>query len=178
MRIRLFIGMPLLKPIRYLVKALVAQDSARQLAAGFAIGMAVGLIPKTSLLFHLGLVLLCMTQVNLAAGYCAAAVFGLASPVFDPLFHAIGALLLVKAAFLKPLWTALYNLPVVPWTAFNNTVVLGSSLVGAALAYPVYRLTVPVFEKYRQKVGAKLREMKVVQLLLGAQVAGKLGGGS
>ena len=34
----------LLKPLRYLAQALAGMDSAKQLAAGFALGMAVGLI--------------------------------------------------------------------------------------------------------------------------------------
>ena len=39
---------------------------------------------------------------------------------------------------LKPLWTCLYSLPVVPWTKFNNTVVLGNLVLGLLLYAPVY----------------------------------------
>lgn len=164
----------LLKPLRLLAKALAALDSPRQLAAGLALGFAVGLIPKTSLLAHLGLVLLCAVQVNLAAAYAAAALASLASLPADPLAHAVGEALLVKAAFLKPLWTALYNLPVVPWTGFNNTVTLGWAVVGAALAYPLYRALVGPCERHAPALGARLKGYKAVQLLLGAEVGAKL----
>ncbi|MBI5595470.1 MAG: TIGR03546 family protein [Elusimicrobia bacterium] len=168
--------MPLLRPLRYLAKALVAVDSPRQLAAGLALGFALGLIPKTSLLATLGLVVLAALQVNLAAAYGAAALASLFSSLADPLAHAVGHALLVKAAFLAPLWTALYNLPVVPWTGFNNTVTLGWTVLGALLAYPIYRAAVPWCERYRESIGARLRQYKVVQLLLGADLGSKAAG--
>ncbi|HBL17131.1 MAG: hypothetical protein A2X36_04510 [Elusimicrobia bacterium GWA2_69_24] len=171
-------SLDLLKPLRFLAKGLAGMDSASQLAAGFALGMAVGLIPKSSLFSHLGLILLCLVQVNLAAAYGAVALFAVLSPLFDPASHAIGSLLLIRTQALQPLWSSLYNLPIVPWTEFNNTVVLGSLLLGAALAYPVYRLSIPFFERYRETFGARLRKFKLVKLLLGAEVAGKLGVGS
>lgn len=164
----------LLKPLRLLAKALAALDSPRQLAAGLALGFAVGLVPKSSLLAHLGLVLVCAVQVNLAAGYGAAALASLLAPFLDPLAHAVGSALLVKAAFLKPLWTALYNLPVVPWTGFNNTVTLGWAVIGAALGWPLYRVLLGPCERHAPALGERLKKYKAVQLLLGAELGTKL----
>lgn len=168
--------MPLLRPLRYLAQALAAVDSPRQLAAGLALGFALGLIPKTSLLAPLGLIVLAALQVNLAAAYGAAALASLCAPLADPVAHALGRVLLVKAAFLTPLWTALYNLPLVPWTGFNNTVTLGWTVLGALSAYPLYRAALPWCERYRETVGAKLRRFKLVQLLLGADLGSKVVG--
>lgn len=162
-----------LKPLRLLAKALAALDSPKQLAAGLALGFAVGLIPKTSLLAALGLILLCAIQVNLAAAYAAAALASLVSLPIDPLAHAVGDALLVKASFLRPLWTALYNMPVVPWTGFNNTVTLGWVVLGVAAAYPLYRLCLGPCERYAPALGARLKRFKIVQLLLGAEVGAK-----
>lgn len=163
----------LLKPLRLLAKALAALDSPKQLAAGLALGFAVGLVPKTSLLAALGLVLLAAVQVNLAAAYAAAALASLVALPADPLAHAVGDALLVKAAFLRPLWTALYNAPIVPWTGFNNTVTLGWAVLGAAAAYPLYRLLLGPCERYAPALGARLKRFKAVQLLLGAEVGAK-----
>ncbi|MFA6030824.1 MAG: TIGR03546 family protein [Elusimicrobiota bacterium] len=164
----------LLRPFRYLAQALAAQDSPRQLAAGFALGAFAGLVPKSSIVSTLALVLIAATQVNPAAGYGAAALFSLLSPLADPLTHRIGALLLVDAAPLSPLWTRLYNVPVVPWTGFNNTVTLGSILLGLALLGPLYLLMTRVFARYRDAFGAKIRRLRVIGLLLGAETAGKV----
>lgn len=164
----------LLRPFRYLAQALAAEDSPRQLAAGFALGAFAGLVPKSSIVSTLALVLIAATQVNPAAGYGAAALFSLLSPLLDPLTHRLGALLLVDASPLVPLWTRLYNLPVVPWTGFNNTVTLGSTLVGLALLGPLYLLMTRVFARYRDAFGARIRRLRLIQLLLGAETAGKV----
>jgi hypothetical protein len=63
----------------------------------------------------------------------------------------------------------------VPWTHFNNSVVLGSLLLGIALLYPVYRLSEPRFEKYAPKLEQRLKKFKVVKLLWGTEWAGRLG---
>lgn len=159
--------------LRKLAQALAAQDTPRQLAAGFALGAAAGLIPKSSLFSHLLLIVLAASRANVATGFVAAALFSALGAPLDGLLHPIGAALLT-AGPLKPLFTWAYNLPIVPWTRFNNTVVLGALLVGAAIAYPVYRGMIPVFETYSETVGARLRKFKIVQLLLGADLASKL----
>ena len=54
--------------------------------------------------------------------------------IFDPVFHAIG-LQLLEAPSLRGLWTSMYNTPLVPYTNFNNTVVLQrGGLAGARRA--------------------------------------------
>lgn len=162
-----------LKPLRLLAKALAALDSPKQLAAGLALGFAVGLVPKSSLLAALGLVFLAGIQVNLAAAYTAAALASLVALPADPLAHVVGDALLVRTGFLRPLWTALFNLPVVPWTGFNNTVTLGWVVLGPAAAYPLYRLALGPCERHAPALGARLKRFKVVQLLLGAEVGAK-----
>jgi uncharacterized protein (TIGR03546 family) len=168
----------LLKPLRYLAKALAAQDSPKQLAAGFALGLAAGLIPKTSLLAHLALVGLCLTTANLGAGYAAAFLAPLATPLTDRIADPLGRFLLVELEALGPLWTFLYNLPVVPWTAFNNTIVLGSTALGLLIAYPAYRLSEPLFARYQARFGERFRRFKIVQLLLGAELGERFRGPS
>jgi hypothetical protein len=71
------------------------------------------------------------------------------SGLFDPLFHSIGQTLLTAPA-LQVLYTRLYELPFAPWTAFNNTIVCGSALVGLTAFYPTYRLSLPVFELWHR----------------------------
>lgn len=164
-----------LKPLRYAAKALAAQDRPEQLAAGFALGALAGLIPKTSLLAHVLLVVLSLIQVNLAAGYLAVLLFSAIAGIFDPLTHAIGSFLLESAA-LRGLFTGLYNMPVIPWTEFNNTVVLGSFALGCAAFFPLYKAMIPAWKRYQAAFGERFRKFKVVQLLLGAELAGKLKG--
>jgi len=166
--------MGFLRPLRFIVKALVAEDSPKQLAAGIALGMVVGLIPKTSLLSTLGFVLICLLQVNLAAGYASVAVFSIVAPMLDPIAHRIGEFFLIQTPGLAPLWTALYNVPILPWTGFNNTVVLGSTVVGLVAVFPFYKVMVPLCDRYRKTVAQRLKKFKFVQLLLGANLMDKV----
>ena len=53
---------------------------------------------------------------------------------------AVGRKLLLETPALTPLWTALYNVPVVPLTNFNNTVTLGSLIVSVVAWLPLFFL--------------------------------------
>jgi len=158
-------------PLRLLATSLVAERSPRQLAAGFALGMVLGLVPKGNLTaVGLGLVLF-TCRVNLGAGLLAAAVFSWAGVWFDPAADDLGHLLL-GAGWLTPLWTALYNVPVARWSGFNNTVVLGNLGLGLILFYPVYVVSLAVFERIARPVGMWVRKYRLAAVLFGAEVAG------
>ena len=45
---------------------------------------------------------------------------------------------LLTAPSLRPLWTTCYNMPLVPYTNFNNTVVLESLVGWLVLVVPIY----------------------------------------
>ncbi len=163
----------LLRPLRFLAQALTAEATPRQCALGFSMGMIVGLVPKGNLTAVALMTLMCACRINLGAAMIATFLFSWIGLLTDPLSHEIGQGILTLDA-LQPLFTELYNMPVAPWTAFNNTVVLGSLILGLLLFYPVFRLSTPPFEKFVPKIQEKLRQKKVVAWLLGAEWTGKL----
>ena len=63
-----------------------------------------------------------------------------------------------------------------PWTDFNNSIVLGSLVIGLLLLYPMYRLSKPVFARYTVKVAAWAKRYWLTRVLLGAEFAERLGG--
>lgn len=164
----------LLRPVRFLAKAVTSESTPRQLALGFALGLLIGLVPKGNLIAVTLVVMLGAMKVNLGAGMLAAFAFSWIGVLTDPLTHRIG-LSVLEVPSLRPFWTGLHNIPLMPWTHFNNTVVLGSFLLGVALMYPVYRLSEPLFAKYMPRVEERVRKFKVVQLLWGTEWAGRLG---
>lgn len=164
-----------LQPVRFVAEALTEESSGRQLALGFSMGMVVGLVPKGNLTAVVLMTILCASRVNLGAGLAAAFLFSWAGLVIDPLTHHLGLALLSIDA-LAPFYTLLSDAPLVPWTRFNNSVVLGSFVLGLCLFYPVFRFTQPLFERNLPRLTARLREFKIVQLLWGAQWASKLKG--
>jgi uncharacterized protein (TIGR03546 family) len=164
----------IIKPLRMACKALLAQSSPGQLSMGLAMGVLVGLVPKGNLLaIVLGMVL-AATRVNLGIAAAAIVACTFASSFLDPVSDRIGVWLLSQPQ-LHSLWTQLYNTPVMPWTAFNNSVVLGSLVLGLVLLYPLHRLTRPLFERYSAAVSLWAQKFWLTRLLLGAEWASRLG---
>src|SRR5476651_1276880 len=72
------------RSLRTVIAALLAGDSPRQLAAGFAIGMVLGLVPKGNLIALSLCVLVFSLRVNTSLALVAAAAFSWAGAVLDP----------------------------------------------------------------------------------------------
>ena len=163
----------LIRPLRFLAQSLMIDATPRQLAWGFSLGMVIGLVPKGNLTAILLMALLGSLRVNLAAGALGIFIFTWVGMLLDPISHRLGFFLLTRES-LAPLWIALYDTNLVPWTAFNNTVVLGSTLIGLILLYPVYSQLRPLLEKIPPEWADKARKFKIVQLLRGGELAEKL----
>ena len=161
-----------LRPFRFLAKALTSEVTPRRMALGCALGLWVGLVPKGNLTGIALMMVLGTLRVNLGAGLLTAFVFSWIGSLTDPLTDRIGGLML-SAEWLRPLWTAMYDTPLLPWTGFNNSVVLGSFLLGMLLLYPCYRLTEPLFARYTPDIAERLGRFKVVQFIWGADIAAK-----
>ena len=119
------------------------------------------------------LLLVSSTRANLGLMLLTAFSFSWVGPIVDPVTHVIGHSLLTYEP-LRPMWIAMMNTPVVPWTDFNNTVVLGSFALGLVLVYPLYRATLPFFERYTPDISERLLRFRAVQLLWGAEFGGRL----
>ncbi len=125
---------------RKVIHALVAYGAPTQLAAGFTIGMIVGLMPKGNLIALSLCVLLFSLRVNKGLSIIAIVLFSWIGPACDPLTHKLGASALGSQS-LQACYASVFNRPFGPWLGFDNTVVTGSLLLGLYLAYPVYWLS-------------------------------------
>ena len=138
------------RPFKFLWHALVNENTPRQLAWGVALGMLIGLVPKDNLIAVALAALLFSLRVNLRAAMIAAFVCTWIGMLMDPFFNHIGYVILT----FKPLESSLTNVyrwPYMPWTAFNNTVVMGSFVVGVLQLYPTYRFSRRYFENRQNK---------------------------
>lgn len=171
-----------LRPLRQTVGVLLAHDSPRQVAAGVAIGVVLGLVPKGNLIaVALGVALLAL-RVNKPAGLAAATFCSWIGVAGDPFFHRLGAKLLGVDS-LQPSLVWLYEQPLGPWIGFNNTVVLGALVTGLYAAYPCYLLSHMIAEKVQPPIAKWLLRYKVARALMGIDLTSRLnaagiGGGS
>ena len=153
--------MLLLKLLQWLIKALHSEGTPGQVAAGLALGAILGLTPLMSL--HNAFVFACIMLLNVSfpGAMLGWALFVPVGFLLDPLFDRLGAALLLHTPAFTPLWTSLFNVPVVPLTNFNNTVVLGSLVFALAFTAPCYWGGRWAVARYRATVGERVRNSRL-----------------
>lgn len=164
--------MLLLKLIQSLVKTLHSEGTPGQVAAGLALGSILGLTPLVSLHNAVVVGLIVLMNVSIPGAMLGWALFTPIGFLLDPLFDAIGRALLLGAPALRPLWTALYNVPVVPLASFNNTVVLGSLVVSLVLGVPVFYGARWGVTRYRATVAERVRRSALYRAVAASKLYG------
>lgn len=149
----------LLKLIQSIIKTLHSEGTPGQVAAGMALGAALGLTPLMNVHNLVVFSLLVLLNVSFGGGMLGWALFVPLGFMLDPLFHAIG-LGLLEAPSLRGLWTTMFNAPLVPYTNFNNTIVLGSVVGWLALAVPIFFAARWGVARYRATIGQRVQQSK------------------
>jgi len=158
-----------IKLLRNIVKILQADISPNQIAYGFAVGLFLGLVP--GILFKSAFfVLIMILRVNAGAAFLAGAIFGVVGFFLDPLADMLGYFVL-NLDFLKGLWSALYNMPIIPFTKFNNSIVMGNIVLSAILFYPAVFGTKKFLPYYRKRWRDKVASWKIVKLLTAGKIS-------
>lgn len=159
----------IVKLIQSLLGALHSEGTPGQLAAGIALGSIMGLTPLVNLHNAVVFALIVLLNVSFAGGMLGWAVFVPVGFVLDPLFDWIGHQLLF-AESLRSVWTTLYNMPIVPLTNFNNTIVLGSLVFALLFFVPFFFLARWVVTRYRATIGARVRQSKWYRALTASKL--------
>jgi uncharacterized protein (TIGR03546 family) len=126
--------------VRGLARSLAARTSPTQLALGFTLGVIIGVMPKTNLITLALCVVLFSLRCNKGLGLAAAVAFSFLGHSIDPFTHKVG-LAVLSIHSLQATYAWALNMPLGPWVGFNNTVVLGTLLLGLYVAYPVFWLS-------------------------------------
>ncbi|MFN9642820.1 MAG: hypothetical protein ACK56W_22750 [Pirellula sp.] len=131
------------------VESLTHHRSPSAIAAGTSFGVALGLIPKDSLLALALLLAILLLSVN----QIAACVFAIGLSLFSGwtigITHAVGNIVLqsdVVASFIG----SLYQLPLIPWFRLENTAVMGGTVIGALLWLPMFLLSLRFCNQVRE----------------------------
>ena len=160
---------PVIGTLNKVVKILHSDASPSQIAGGACFGMIMGLTPLYNVHNLLVLLLVLIIRVNPGSVVLSWGLFSLAAFVFDPLFHRAGMAILKHPA-LVPYWTELYNIPLMTWTNFNNSVVMGSLAVSLALFIPAF-LSVALFvNAYRKGLKERMDKWKLVKVVKGSRL--------
>ncbi|HEX7337432.1 MAG TPA: TIGR03546 family protein [Gemmatimonadales bacterium] len=158
----------LIKLIQSLIKTLHSAGTPGQVAAGMALGAALGLTPLMSLHNLLVFSLLVLLNVSFGGGMLGWMVFVPVGFLLDPLFHKIG-LSLLTAPGLRDFWTDWTNTPILPFTNFNNTIVLGSFVFWLVMAVPIFVAARYGVTRYRATVGERVRQSRFYKAVTASQ---------
>jgi uncharacterized protein (TIGR03546 family) len=159
----------LLKLIQSIIKTLHSDGTPGQVAAGMALGAALGLTPLMNVHNLIVFSLIVILHVSFGGAMLGWALFVPLGFILDPLFHAIG-LSLLEAPSLRALWTGWYNMPLLPYTNFNNSVVLGSVVGWLLMTVPIFFAARWAVARYRATLGARVQQSKWYKALMASKV--------
>ncbi len=165
----------IIKLIMDFFRVLNSNKKEGEVAAGFAFGIMLALIPGNNLLWISIFIIGFFTRLNLAAALMTLAAGKLLTPAFDPFLDSIGYWIL-NTSTLNPAFTYLYNLPLVPYTAFNNSVVMGGLAVSAAAFYPLWLLFRRLVRMYRSGVKERIRNSRIGRYILKLPIVVRISG--
>lgn len=144
-----------IKWIAALIIAINANTRAGEIAAGAACGFLLALLPAGNLLWIALFLIFFFTKINLGAEFLFLALFKLPVSLLAGLLHGIGYFVLTQPV-LQGIFTALYNIPLIPYTRFNNTVVMGGFITGIVLWLPFFFLLRLLVLLYRKNLRDKI----------------------
>ncbi len=142
--------------------AINANSRPGEIAAGFACGILLAMIPFGNLLWFLLFVLFFLLRLHAGTMLLVTAVFKLFIAVSDPLLDFVGRAVLSHPALFE-FFTELYNVPFVPLTNFNNSLVTGGLIVGIVIWIPMFFLGRVLITVYRNSLRDKIAESKLVK---------------
>lgn len=150
----------LLKQIFAFIKLLNSDTGTTSLAAGITCGFILGMTPVISLQSILIFLFLLLFRIQFGAALISAFFFKFIAFLMDPIFNIVGSMVL-ETASLQSLFTTLYNMPIIPFTRFNNSIVIGSGIVSIILSPIVFIMSQILVKKYREIVVAKCKQTKL-----------------
>ena len=154
----------MLKQLAKLLKALNAETAPWQISLAFILAMIMGFTPLLSLHNLLILLLALVLRVNLSAFILALGLFSGIAYLLDPVFIRVGESLLLNPD-LRGFWTGLYNSDFWRLAHFNHTLTLGSAVVAAILALPLFFLFRWLIVQYRGHLLTWVRKSRLMQMI-------------
>ncbi len=162
--------------IKWLIKtiaALNANNRPGEVAAAVTLGVILAMIPSANLFWIAILAATFFIKINFGAEMLVIALFKPLAPLFDPVFDFAGDKIL-SADFLSGFFTSLYNMPVFPYTKFNNTVVTGSLATMIILSVPLFLLFRILIKLYREKIRDKILSSRIIRKISSLPLISKI----
>lgn len=150
----------LLKQLFAFVRMLNSDTGTNQLAAGLACGIILGFSPFFSLQTFVVIFLIFFFRIQMGAAFLSAFFFKFVAFFFDYPADIMGRAIL-ETESLRPLFVKLYNMPIIPLTRFNDSIVMGSMAISFILTIPLFFVFKKLIQQYRVTVVERFRQTKL-----------------
>jgi uncharacterized protein (TIGR03546 family) len=160
--------------IAKLIVAINGNEKASHIAAGFSWGLLLALVPAKNLLWVALFLISFVLKHHHGTKFFVLAIVKLLMPLVVMRVDALGWWIL-NLEVLRPIFITLSNTPFVPFTNFNNTLVMGGFCAGIALFLPSFILIMLFVPLYRKTIAPKIRDNKLVQGLKKIPLFSKIG---
>jgi len=150
----------LLKQLFALFNLLNSDDGEKQIAFGLVLGLILGFSPFFSVQSFFLILCFFVFRIQFGAALVAAFFFKFIAFLIDPLADKMGRFIL-ELEPLRGLFTTMYHMPIVPYTRFNNSIVMGSFFVAIILMIPMYFVFIALIRKYRSAIVEKFKSSKL-----------------
>jgi len=154
--------MNIVKWIINLIKVLNSNQAPGQVAGGIAFAFMLALIPANNLLWIVLFIFTFFLKIHNGIESLFLILFKLITFLFDPLLDSIGYSVLTFPS-LYNFFTKLANVPLMPFSRFNNTIVMGGLVLGVVLWCPIYILFLWLIKLYRNKLKTAIENSRLVK---------------
>ncbi len=149
----------LIKQLISLLRLLHSDTGQNQIAAGLSFGVFLGFAPFLSIQTLLVFFIVFIFRVQLGAAFLSAFFFKFIAFLMDPIADPLGRALL-ESPSLRPVWSYMYNVPLLPMTRFNNSIVLGSFAISIILCPVLFFVFKNLVIKYQTTLAVKFEASK------------------
>ncbi len=163
----------IIRLVAKLIALLNSNKRAAEVGAAVAFGFWIACVPATNLLFALLVLVVVLVKVNLGMAIVSSLGFSIFISALDPLAMRLGEAILRSPA-LTDLFTRFAAMPIVPWTRFNDTLVMGTLVGGAILFVPITLLAAMLVRLYRKHIHARIANSKLVKAFMATPFAQKV----
>jgi uncharacterized protein (TIGR03545 family)/uncharacterized protein (TIGR03546 family) len=148
-----------------LLKELNSAQSEKLVSLAVVLGLIAGFLPFFNVFTFLIFLVAFIIRVPLGLFLASWGVFEIIGALLDPLFATSGYYILTSS-FLKPLWEFIYNLPLMRWSGYNNTVVIGGFVWGVVIGGIIFVLMNKSFSFYREKLSLIAKKYKFLSWIV------------
>jgi uncharacterized protein (TIGR03546 family) len=163
-------------PLKWVTKFLAginANTRPGEIAAGIAFGFLLALQPGMTIVRIVILAFAFMLKINMPALFLSLFLFALGSPVLDIPSDSLGGFILGLPA-LHEFFTVLYNMPLVPYTRFNDTLVAGGLALGIIAWLPLFFLFKALVKVYRNTLREKIVNSRLYKAIMKFPIVSKI----